>query len=139
MYLNIVFLPLLGSFFSGLFGRFLGPFGAGILSTVCVMSSLFLSFFAFYEVGFSEAPCYIKLLTWFNSEYLCANWGFQFDSLTVVMLIVVTFISSLVHFYALSYMEKDPNLSRFMSYLSLFTFFMLMLITSNNYLQLFLG
>jgi len=139
MYLNIVFLPLLGSFFSGLFGRFLGPFGAGILSTVCVMSSLFLSFFAFYEVGFSEAPCYIKLLTWFNSEYLCANWGFQFDSLTVVMLIVVTFISSLVHLYSTEYMSHDPHLPRFMSYLSLFTFFMLILVTADNFIQLFVG
>jgi len=139
MYLNIVFLPLLGSFFSGLFGRFLGSFGAGILSTVCVMSSLFLSFFAFYEVGFSEAPCYIKLLTWFNSEYLCANWGFQFDSLTVIMLIVVTFISSLVHLYSTEYMSHDPHLPRFMSYLSLFTFFMLILVTADNFIQLFVG
>lgn len=139
MYLNIVFLPLLGSFFSGFFGRFLGPFGAGILSTVCVISSLFLSFFAFYEVGFLESPCYIKLLTWFNSEYLCANWGFQFDSLTVVMLIVVTFISSLVHIYSTEYMSHDPHLPRFMSYLSLFTFFMLILVTADNFIQLFVG
>jgi len=139
MYLNIVFLPLLGSFFSGFFGRFLGPLGAGILSTVCVISSLFLAFFAFYEVGFSEAPCYIKLLTWFNSEYLCANWGFQFDSLTVVMLIVVTFISSLVHLYSTEYMSHDPHLPRFMSYLSLFTFFMLILVTADNFIQLFVG
>ena len=58
------------------------------------MISLFISLFAFYEVGLSSSPCYIKLLTWFNSEYLCADWGFQFDSLTVVMLIVVTFISN---------------------------------------------
>ena len=79
MYLNIVFLPLTGSIVSGLFGRFLGPYGAGILTTSCVMLSLFLSFFAFYEVGFSGAPCYIKLLTWFNpcSEYGGASdWGF---------------------------------------------------------------
>ena len=66
MYLNIVFLPFMGSFFSGLFGRFLGPFGAGILTTSCVISSLFISFFAFYEVGLSESPCYVKLLTWFK-------------------------------------------------------------------------
>jgi NADH-ubiquinone oxidoreductase chain 5 len=139
MYLNIVFLPLLGSFFSGFFGRFLGPFGAGILTTFCVMSSLFISFFAFFEVGFSEAPCYVKLLTWFNSEYLCADWGFQFDSLTVVMLIVVTFISSLVHLYSTEYMSHDPHLPRFMSYLSLFTFFMLILVTADNFIQLFVG
>jgi len=122
-----------------LFGRFLGPFGAGILTTSCVISSLFISFFAFYEVGLSESPCYVKLLTWFNSEYLCADWGFQFDGLTVVMLIVVTFISSLVHLYSTEYMFHDPHLPRFMSYLSLFTFFMLILVTADNFIQLFVG
>jgi len=139
MYLNIVFLPLFGSFISGFFGRFIGSFGAGIISTFSVFLSLLISFFAFYEVGFSESPCYIKLLTWFNSEYLCANWGFQFDSLTVVMLIVVTFISTLVHLYSTEYMSHDPHLPRFMSYLSLFTFFMLILVTADNFIQLFVG
>jgi NADH-ubiquinone oxidoreductase chain 5 len=139
MYLNIVFLPLIGSTLSGLFGRFLGPFGAGIVTISCVCSSLLISFFAFYEVGLSGSPCYVKLLTWFNSEYLCADWGFQFDSLTVVMLIVVTFISSLVHLYSTEYMSHDPHLPRFMSYLSLFTFFMLILVTADNFVQLFVG
>jgi NADH-ubiquinone oxidoreductase chain 5 len=139
MYLNIVFLPLIGSIISGFFGRFIGPYGSGIITTFCVMSSLSISFFAFYEVGFSETPCYIKLLSWFKSEYLCANWGFQFDSLTVVMLIVVTFISSLVHLYSTEYMSHDPHLPRFMSYLSLFTFFMLILVTADNFIQLFVG
>ena len=139
MYLNIVFLPLLGSFLGGGFGRFLGPFGAGIITTVCTACSFLISCFAFYEVGFSGSPCYITLLTWFNSEYLCANWGFQFDSLTVIMLIVVTFISSLVHLYSNEYMSHDPHLPRFMSYLSLFTFFMLILVTADNFIQLFVG
>jgi len=139
MYLNIVFLPLLGSFLGGGFGRFLGPFGAGIITTVCTGCSLLISCFAFYEVGFSGSPCYITLLTWFNSEYLCANWGFQFDSLTVIMLIVVTFISTLVHLYSNEYMSHDPHLPRFMSYLSLFTFFMLILVTADNFIQLFVG
>jgi proton-translocating NADH-quinone oxidoreductase chain L len=139
MYLNIVFLPLIGSSFCGLFGRFLGSRGAGLISTSCVVSSLAISLLAFYEVGFCGSPCYIKLLTWFNSEYLCANWGFQFDSLTVIMLIVVTFISSLVHLYSTEYMSHDPHLPRFMSYLSLFTFFMLILVTADNFIQLFVG
>ena len=94
---------MLGSILGGGFGRFLGPFGAGIITTTCVGSCFLLSCFAFYEVGFSGSPCYITLLTWFNSEYFCANWGFQFDSLTVIMLIVVTFISSLVHLYSNEY------------------------------------
>jgi NADH-ubiquinone oxidoreductase chain 5 len=139
MYLNIVFFPLVGSITSSFFGRFIGPQGAGIITVLCVASSLFLSFFAFYEVGFLETPCYIKLLPWFKSEYLCANWGFQFDSLTVVMLIVVTFISTLVHLYSTEYMSHDPHLPRFMSYLSLFTFFMLILVTADNFIQLFVG
>jgi NADH-ubiquinone oxidoreductase chain 5 len=139
MYLNIVFFPLIGFISSSFFGRFIGPQGAGILTILCVTSSLFLSFFAFYEVGFLETPCYVKLLPWFKSEYLFASWGFQFDSLTVVMLIVVTFISSLVHLYSTEYMSHDPHLPRFMSYLSLFTFFMLILITADNFIQLFVG
>jgi len=139
MYLNIVFLPLIGAFLGGFGGRFFGPWGSGILTTSCVISSLFLSFFAFFEVGFSESPCFVKVLTCFNSEYFCANWGFQFDSLTVVMLIVVTFISGLVHLYSTEYMSHDPHLPRFMSYLSLFTFFMLILITADNFIQLFVG
>jgi len=139
MYLNIIFLPLLSSIFSGLLGRFLGPFGAGILSTFCIFSTLLFSCFSFVEVGFFASPCYLKFSTWFNSEYFCANWGLQFDSLTVIMLIVVTFISSLVHFYSTEYMAHDPHLPRFMSYLSLFTFFMLILVTADNFVQLFVG
>jgi len=123
MYLNIVFFPLLGSLCAGFGGRFIGPLGSGLITTSSVLFSFFLSTLAFYEVGFSGGCCYVKLLTWFNSEYLSANWGFQFDSLTVTMLIVVTFISSLVHIYSLEYMGHDPHLPRFMSYLSLFTFF----------------
>ena len=122
MYLNIVFLPLFGSALSGLFGRYLGPWGSGIITTSCIVTSLFISFFAFYEVGFLASPCYIKFLPWFNLEFFNADWGFMFDSLTVIMLIVVTFISSLVHLYSTEYMSHDPHLPRFMSYLSLFTF-----------------
>lgn len=139
MYLNIIFLPLFGSITCGFFGRFIGPFGSGIISTFCVASSLLLSFFVFFEVGLGSCPCYLTFLTWFNNEFLCANWGFLFDSLTVVMLIVVTFISTLVHLYSTEYMSHDPHLPRFMSYLSLFTFFMLILISADNFIQLFVG
>ena len=139
MYLNILFLPLLSFFFSAFFGRFIGSIGAGFINTSCIFFTFLFSLFAFYEVGFSQTPCYLKLFTWFDSEYLYVNWGFQFDSLTVIMLIVVTFISSLVHLYSTEYMSHDPHLPRFMSYLSLFTFFMLILVTSDNFLQLFVG
>ena len=98
MYLLIVSLPLLGSIVAGLFGRFVGSRGAAVVTTACVMLSFVLSGIAFYEVALAGCTCYIKIAPWIDSEMLDASWGFWFDSLTVVMLIVVTFVSSLVHF-----------------------------------------
>ena len=139
MYIPLIFLPLAGFCITGLFGRAIGPKGAAIVTTSCLVISLFLSFFAFYEVGLMGSPVYIQLATWVNSEVLLINWGFLFDSLTVVMCVVVTFVSSLVHLYSIEYMSHDPHLPRFMSYLSLFTFFMLILVTADNFIQMFLG
>jgi NADH-ubiquinone oxidoreductase chain 5 len=139
MYIPLIFLPLAGFCITGLFGRAIGPKGAAIVTTSCLVISLFLSFFAFYEVGLMGSPVYIQLATWISSEVLLINWGFLFDSLTVVMCVVVTFISSLVHLYSIEYMSHDPHLPRFMSYLSLFTFFMLILVTADNFIQMFLG
>jgi proton-translocating NADH-quinone oxidoreductase chain L len=139
MYLLIVLLPLLGSIAAGFFGRFLGFRGAAIITTSCVLTSSILSCIAFYEVALSGSPCYIKLAPWFFSEMFDASWGFYFDSLTVVMLIVVTFVSTLVHIYSISYMSGDPHIPRFMCYLSIFTFFMLMLVTADNFIQMFFG
>jgi len=138
MYLNIVLLPLIGSLTAGLFGRFLGGNGAGIITVSCIFSSLFLAFIAFYEVALSGSPCYIKLMPWIDSEMFTVDWGFMFDSLTAVMLIVVLFVSSVVHLYSTEYMGHDPHLPRFMSYLSLFTFFMLILVTADNFIQILL-
>jgi NADH-ubiquinone oxidoreductase chain 5 len=139
MYIPLVFLSLIGFIITGLFGRHIGSKGAAIITTSCLIISFFLSLFAFYEVGLMGSPVYIRLATWVNSEVLLINWGFLFDSLTVVMCIVVTFISSLVHLYSIEYMSHDPHLPRFMSYLSLFTFFMLILVTADNFIQMFLG
>ena len=139
MYIPLVFLSLIGFCVAGLFGRHIGPKGSAIITTGCLIVSFFLSLFAFYEVGLMGSPVYIRLSTWVSSEVLLINWGFLFDSLTVVMCIVVTFISSLVHLYSIEYMSHDPHLPRFMSYLSLFTFFMLILVTADNYIQMFLG
>ncbi len=139
MYIPLIFLPLMGFCITGLFGRAIGPKGAAIVTTSCLVISFFLSLFAFYEVGFMGSPVYIRLATWVSSEVLLINWGFLFDSLTVVMCIVVTFVSSLVHLYSIEYMSHDPHLPRFMSYLSLFTFFMLILVTADNFIQMFLG
>nr|YP_011008101.1 NADH dehydrogenase subunit 5 [Dictyotopsis propagulifera]WBP69967.1 NADH dehydrogenase subunit 5 [Dictyotopsis propagulifera] len=139
MYLNIIIFPLFGSIIAGFFGRFLSGKGAGIITIFSVTLSCILSSLAFYEVGLACCPTYIKIATWLDSDLLQINWGFCFDSLTVTMLFVVTFISMLVHIYSLEYMKLDPHLSRFMSYLSLFTFFMLILVTSDNFVQMFLG
>tara|TARA_B110001450_G_scaffold55784_1_gene52344 strand:- start:3331 stop:5340 length:2010 start_codon:yes stop_codon:yes gene_type:complete len=139
MYLVLVFLSFFGFSVTGLFGRHIGPKGAATLTTGCLILTFFLSLFAFYEVGLMGSPVYIRLAPWVSSESLLINWGFLFDSLTVIMCIVVTFVSSLVHLYAIEYMSHDPHLPRFMSYLSLFTFFMLILVTADNYIQMFLG
>lgn len=139
MYLLIVLLPLISAIVSGFFGRYIGKKGAQILTTSFVFFSAILSLIAFYEVALSSNPCYITLITWIDSELLYASWGFMFDSLTVVMLIVVTIVSSLVHLYSIEYMGQDPHVPRFMSYLSLFTFFMLILVTADNFIQMFVG
>ncbi|YP_009532844.1 NADH dehydrogenase subunit 5 (mitochondrion) [Glycine soja] len=139
MYLLIVFLPLIGSSFAGFFGRFLGSEGSAIMTTTCVSFSSILSLIAFYEVAPGASACYLRIAPWISSEMFDASWGFFFDSPTVVMLIVVTSISSLVHLYSISYMSEDPHSPRFMCYLSILTFFMPMLVTGDNSLQLFLG
>nr|YP_010377440.1 NADH dehydrogenase subunit 5 [Hemiaulus sinensis]QYB23176.1 NADH dehydrogenase subunit 5 [Hemiaulus sinensis] len=139
MYLILIFLPLIGSITAGLFGRKLGPNGSAIITVSCLMLTFLISLFAFYEVAIIGCPVYINLTTWIDSEMLNVDWGFLFDSLTVIMCCVVTFVSSLVHLYSTEYMSHDPHLSRFMSYLSLFTFFMLILVTADNYVQMFVG
>ena len=139
MYLTLVFLPLIGSTVAGLFGRQVSGKGASFITVLCLGITCIFSFISFYEVAISGCPVYIKLFTWIDSEFFNVDWGFLFDSLTVVMCCVVTFISLLVHLYSTEYMSHDPHLPRFMSYLSLFTFFMLILVTADNYIQLFVG
>ena len=139
MYLNIIFLPLLSFLFCISLGRFIGIFGCFIISLTSIFLSLFFSFIAFFEVCLKKSPCYIEFPFWFDSGMLDTKWGFMFDSLTCVMLIVVFFVSFLVHLYSTKYMEGDPHLQRFISYLSLFTFFMIILVTADNFFQMFVG
>ena len=139
MYLLIIFLPLIGSFIGGFGGFALGHKGTIRVTLVCMFSVLFSSFIVFYEVGLAGSPCSFIVMKWIDSELFSINWGFLFDSLTVVMLIVVNVVSFLVHLYSTEYMSTDPHLSRFMSYLSLFTFFMIILVTADNLLQMFVG
>ena len=139
MYLLIIVFPLMASLVAGLGGRFLGYRGAAIITLVSLSLCTLLSFFAFYEVALSGVTCSLEYADWFPQEMFDAAWGFYFDTLTCVMLLVVTIVSTLVHLYSISYMWQDPHLPRFMSYLSLFTSFMLMLVTGDNFLQLFFG
>lgn len=139
MYLSLIFLAIISSCFTGLFGKLIGFPGSIKLSLVCIFFSFFISVFIFYEVAFCKSPVYVELFYWVNSDVLNLKWSFIFDSLTVLMCVVVSFVSFLVHLYSIEYMSNDPHLIRFLCYLSLFTFFMLVLITADNFLQLFLG
>jgi len=139
MYLSIITLPLLGSIVSGFFGRKVGVSGAQIITCLSVIIPTILTIIAFFEVGFNNIPVSIYLFRWIDSEWFNITWSFHFDGLTVSMLIPVLIISSLVHIYSVSYMSNDPHNQRFFSYLSLFTFMMIMLVTANNYLLMFVG
>ena len=135
----IIFLPLIGSIISGFFGKFLGSRNSEILTSLFVSISSILSFLIFYKVFNESYTNNLDVLTWINSGTFNVNWSIKIDALSSVMLVVVTLVSSIVHIYSIGYMSHDPHKQRFMSYLSLFTFSMLMLVTSDNFLQLFFG
>ena len=139
MYLAIIFLPLLASIMGGFFGRKIGVTGTHLITSLCIIITTFLVILAFIEVGINNIPVNIKLFTWIDLEVLHVYWDFYFDSLTVSMLLPVVIISFLVHIYSINYMSHDPHNQRFFSYLSLFTFMMIILVTSNNFLLMFVG
>nr|WFG74030.1 NADH dehydrogenase subunit 5 [Cavernulicola chilensis] len=139
MYLLTIFLPLISSFISGLGGRFIGSKGATFVTCFCILLTTIISIAVFYEVALSEYICHIVLTNWIESDLFCASWGFLFDSLTVTIIVVVTFVSSLVHLYSSEYIYQDPHRPRFISYLSLFTFFILILVSADNFVQIFFG
>ena len=134
----ILFLPLLGSII-GYLGRGLSKFFAEILTSFFVIISAILSILVFWNgIQKSTYGNYV-IFEWISSGGFKANWSINIDPLSSVMLIVVTFVSALVHIYSIGYMSHDPHKPRFMSYLSLFTFSMLALVVSDNFLQLFFG
>jgi NADH-ubiquinone oxidoreductase chain 5 len=139
MYLTLIILPLLGSISSGFFGRKIGVSGSHIITCSSVIITTILALLAFVEVGINNIPVTINVARWIDVEALNVLWSFKFDSLTVSMLIPVLIVSSLVHIYSISYMSHDPHNQRFFSYLSLFTFMMIILVTGNNYLLMFVG
>ena len=139
MYLLIILLPFLGSCTAGLLGRYLGFYGSSIITTICIFLSSSFSLIGFYKIGLLNSSVYLKLRDWLECDTLHINWGFLFDSLSISLCCVITFVSALVHLYSIEYMAQDPHLSRFMSYLSFFTFFMLVLVTADNFVQMFVG
>ena len=139
MYLSILIFPLLGSFVSGLLGRKIGVTGSHLVTCTCLLISSVLATFAFYEVGLCASPVSVNLGNWMDSELLSIQWEFLFDQLTVSMFIPVLYISSLIHIFSTNYMGEDPHNQRFFSYLSLFTFFMLVLVSGANYFVMFVG
>ena len=139
MYLALIVLPILGSVFSGFFGRKIGVNGSQMITSVCVIITTLMAILLFFEVGLNNIPVTIHLFRWIDIESLNVNWAFNFDSLTVSMLIPVLIVSSLVHVYSIGYMSHDPHNQRFFSYLSLFTFMMIILVTANNFLLMFVG
>ena len=140
MILNIFFLPLLGFVTALGFGKHLGRQGVSIVTTSLIGICCFLAYINLFELLSIEGNSYtIVISPWVLSGLLEFNWCFFCDSLTSVMLVVVTTISFLVHLYSTEYIKEDPHVSRFMGYLSLFTFFMIVLVTGNNFFQLFTG
>ena len=139
MEISIIALPLIASIISGFFGKLIGDRNSEIITSLLVSISAIFSVLVLYEVIVNQYQDNIIIATWISSGTLDVNWSMKIDSLSAVMLVVVTLVSSLVHIYSIGYMSNDPHKPRFMAYLSLFTFAMLMLVTSDNFIQLFFG
>ena len=134
-----VFLPLIGAILAGLFARQLGDRGAQIATIAPMGLSALLSVIVFFDVAVAGNARTVELFTWIDSGSFELSWALRMDTLSAVMLAVVTIVSAMVHVYSVGYMEHDPSKPRFFAYLSLFTFFMLMLATADNFVQLFFG
>ena len=135
----VILLPLFGAMISGLFCRYIDQFIAQTVTCAFMVASAVLSIALFNHVALQGHDINIVVMDWIQSGTFVANWGIKVDTLTAIMLVVVTGVSSMVHIYSVGYMSHDKGIARFMSYLSLFTFFMLMLVTSSNLLQMFFG
>jgi NADH-quinone oxidoreductase subunit L len=134
-----IFLPLLGAFIAGFFGRLIGDRASQIVTCVAMLAALTLSVMIFNDVALHGQVRDHLLLPWIRSGDFAVDWQIRIDTLTAIMLIVVNGVSSMVHIYSVGYMSHDKSIPRFMAYLSLFTFFMLMLVTSGNLVQMFFG
>ena len=139
MYLLVLFAPLISFILSLLFGRIIGKNGVIVICILGMLLSFFGSIYVYYEVCLIGSTCLITLYKWADLGLINIEISFYFDIIVSIMLLMVSFISLLVHIYSIEYMAHDPSFNRFMAYLSLFTFFMFMLVSSDNFLQMFFG
>ena len=137
--LTLVLAPLLGSIVAGLFGKKIGEKASHTVTIIGVFVAFIVSMWVFKLVIFDSASYNAQVYQWLQAGSLSIEIGFMVDSLTAIMLVVVTFVSLMVHIYTVGYMKGDDGYSRFFSYISLFTFSMLMLVMANNFMQLFFG
>lgn len=139
MYLLIIFLPLISSLSCLLFSRLLGKNGTFIISPSRIGISFIFTCILSYEIILCHCNCYIQLFDWINIYNIQIKWGFLFDGITASMLFIILFISFSIHCYSIEYMKEDAHIKRFFGYLSLFTFFTIISITADNFLQMLLG
>ncbi len=134
-----VFLPLLGAIVAGFFGRWIGDRGAQLVTCLAMLAAAAAGVVLFIQVALNGADFVTPLFSFINAGKLQVGWALKFDALSAVMVAMVTVVSAMIHIYSVGYMSEDPSIPRFMAYLSLFTFFMLALVTSDNFVQLFFG
>jgi NADH-quinone oxidoreductase subunit L len=139
MFVGAVFFPLLGSIIAGFFGRLIGDRAAQWVTVGFMALAALCGVLAFVQVALGHAPTVVELLTFVDVGGFEVSWALRYDTLSVVMVAMVTFTSTLIHLYSVGYMSHDATIPRFFSYLSLFTFMMLMLVTADNLVQLFFG
>lgn len=139
MILYIIVLPIIGSLVSGLLGRYIGYIMSKRIATLSIIISCILCYYSYYDVMINNNIYNINVGRWIYVEHVEVDWGFIIDELAVSLLVPILTVSSLVHIYACSYMSHDPHQSRFFSILSMFTGFMVVLVTGNNYVVMFLG
>ena len=139
MAVAVVFLPLLAAIIAGFFGRVIGDRGAQLVTCGALLLSAVLGILLFRDILAADEVRVIPLFSWIVAGGVDVAWSLRLDTLSGVMIVVVTVVSSMVHVYSIGYMAEDPSIPRFMAYMSLFTFFMLALVTSDNFVQLFFG
>ena len=135
----IIFLPLISGIFNGVFCKKLSNNQASFTAIIPIILSAVCASYVFVVAGINKETIHIIITKWINIELVSVSWAIYVDQLTAIMFILVTFVSAIVHLYSLGYMKDDKNLPKFLSYLSLFTFFMLALVSADNFLQLFFG